>query len=156
MSDGPRDLGDACCEWQSWPLRARPLAGVAALAVMVVVSTLIATIAGHVAFGVGSLIVLFGSLNPFFSPTRFRMDDRGVEVFRWPTRKRRAWGDIRSGYVDRHGVTLSPFRGRSWLEPYRAVRLLFDDNRAAVLAFVRDRLGEEVSIVEVGAPLERG
>jgi hypothetical protein len=37
-------------------------------------------------------------------------------------------------------VTLSPFTGSSWLEPYRGVRLLFAGNGEDVLRFVASRV----------------
>lgn len=133
-------------EWRTWPLRDRPRAGALAIGVVLITAMAATTLGGHVGFGILAVVVLSGSLNPFFSPTDFRLDRDGVTVRRWPTRKERPWADLHSCVIDRHGITLSPFEGRAWLEPYRGVRLLFDDNRDEVAAFVRDHLDDEVRI----------
>jgi hypothetical protein len=135
--------------WQAWPARDRPIAAAATAIFIVLVSVVIAGVGGHVLVGLGAVVVLFGSLNPFFSPTTFRLDEDGITVERWPVRKCRAWADVRAAYADGHGVTLSPFRGRSWMEPYRGVRLFYAENRDEVARFVRERLVEGVELVDV-------
>jgi len=139
----------ASLEWQAWPARERPLVAVLAAIFVVVVSVVLAGVGGHVLVGLGAVIVLFGSLNPFFSPTTFRLDDAGITAERWPVRKARAWTEIRAAFADARGLTLSPFRGRSLLEPYRGVRLFYAGNEEEVRAFVRERLTEGVKLVEV-------
>jgi hypothetical protein len=119
-------------------------------------SVMVASIAGHPVFGAVAAIVLLGSLNPFFSPTTFRLDEDGIEIMRWPVRKVRAWSDVRSCFVDRRGVTLSPFVGKSFLEPYRAVRLFFTENRAEVLAHLRAHVPEGVRFVELSKAAKAG
>lgn len=137
---------DRVLEWRAWPLRDRPRAGALALVAVLVTALAAASLGGHLGFGILALIILMGSLNPFLSPTEFRLDGGGVTVHRWPTQRVRAWDDLHSCVVDRHGITLSPFVGRAWLEPYRGVRLLFDGNREVVIAHVRDHLGDEVRV----------
>lgn len=144
--------GSPRLEWQAWPARERPLAAIATAVFIVLVSVLIAGVGGHVLVGIGAVVILFGSLNPFFSPTTFRLADDGITAERWPVRKVRAWSEVRSAYADRHGVTLSPFRRRSWMEPYRGVRLLFAGNRDDVMRAVSERLVEGVELVEVARP----
>ncbi len=136
-------------EWQSWPLKERPAAGVGAAAVIVLAATGAVFVGQHIAFGLVTLVVLMGSLNPFFSPTLFRMDEEKVVASRWPTRKMRPWEDIRACFVDRNGVTLSPFTKRSWLEPYRGIRLFFRDNRDEVIAYLRAHVREDARFVDL-------
>jgi len=136
----------AALEWRAWPLRDRPRAGAFAIGVVLVTGMAASSLGGHVGYGILAVVILAGSLNPFFSPTDFRLDGEGVTVRRWPTRKARPWTDLHDCVIDRHGITLSPFVGRAWLEPYRGVRLLFDDNRDEVTAFVREHLDDEVRI----------
>jgi hypothetical protein len=143
-------------EWVAWPLRDRPTMGVIAFLVVLVSSVLAAVVGGHSMFGVIAGVILLGSLNPFFSPTTFRLRDDEVEAVRGPVRKIRRWQDVRSCFVDRHGATLSPFVGRAWLEPYRGLRLLFAGNRDEVVTFLRTKLGEEVEVVEALEVSSRG
>ncbi len=168
ISDGPAAGPDTAVEWQAWPLRERPVAGGVAFVVIVGSGVAVVAIGGHVLFGLIAVAVLFGSLNPFFSPTRFRLDEDGVRVERWPVTKVRAWHEIRACYVDARGATLSPFVGRPWLEPYRAIRLLFAGHDAAgggtggsreqVVAFIGSHWEGEITRVGVasGAATEPG
>jgi hypothetical protein len=135
--------------WQTWPAKERPAAAAASALLIVLVGLAAAVFGGHIVFGLASVMILFGSLNPFFSPTSYRLDAAGVEAARWPTRKVRAWSEIRTCFIDRRGVTLSPFVGRNVLEPYRAVRLMFADNRDLVVSTLESRLSEEVRFVEL-------
>ncbi len=144
-----------CLEWQSWPLKDRPLAGVAAAAAVVLVSAGAALLGEHVVFGLLALVILMGSLNPFFSPTRYRIDGEKVVASRWPVQKIRTWAEIRSCFVDRHGATLSPFVGKSFLEPYRGVRLLFRGNRDEVIACLRAHAREDVRFVDLAERARR-
>jgi hypothetical protein len=141
--------------WVAWPLRERPVVGGLVFLAVVATSLLAAVVGGHVLFGAIAGLILLGSLNPFFSPTTFRLSDEEVVAVRGPVRKARRWRDVRACFVDRRGATLSPFAGRAWLEPYRGIRLLFSGNREEVVAFLRTRLDEEVTVVEV-SPRETG
>jgi len=147
MAERPDVPSSDRLEWRVWPFRERPVAGALAFLAVILASVFCAAIGGHVIFGLVAMLVLFGSLNPFFSPTTFRMDAEKVEALRWPVHKVRAWEDIRSCFVDRRGITLSPFVGRAWLEPYRGLRLLFLGDREPVLSFVRAHVPEDTRIV---------
>jgi hypothetical protein len=136
-------------EWRVWPLRDRPMAGLGAALVVAGTAVGAALLGEHVGFGLFALAVMVGSLNPFFSPTRFRLDPEKAEARRWAVSKVRPWGEIRTCFVDRYGVTLSPFAGKAFLEPYRALRLFFRGNRDDVLAYVRAHLREETRVVEL-------
>ena len=93
-------------------------------------------------FGLLALLLMWGSIGPFFVTSRFVLDEAGAEVDSPFLKRRRAWKEIKSYYVDRYGATLSPFAGKNWLESYRAIRLLFGDRREAVIRRLKDELGE--------------
>ncbi|MDZ4805588.1 MAG: hypothetical protein SGI90_12075 [Candidatus Eisenbacteria bacterium] len=149
MAAGGRLTGDSLAspseplEWRVAPWRREPKK--ALFAVVVVAAGVVGSIwfsGGIWFFGLLALLILSGSVGPFFVNSRFVLDDGGVEVDSPFMRRRRAWPEIKSYYVDRRGATLSPFVGRSWLESYRAIRLLFGDREEAVRARLRERLGE--------------
>ncbi len=71
-------------------------------------------------------LVLFFSLEGFYFRTRYEIAPEGVSVNRVFSKSRTEWGRFRRVYEDRHGLTLSPYRRRTILEPYRAARLLYD------------------------------
>ena len=130
-------------EWRVAPWRREPGKAVFALVVLAVGVVGSVWFSGGVwFFGLLALLVLGGSVGPFFVTSRFILDDGGVEVDSPFLKRRRPWVEIKSYYLDRRGATLSPFVGRSWLESYRAIRLLFGDREEAVRARLRGRLGE--------------
>lgn len=89
----------------------------------------------------GAVLILL-SLEGFFLPTRYEISERAISVRRTFSRSEREWGTIRRVYEDAHGVTLSPFAGRHVLEPYRAIRVLFDGGDApAIRSRLREALG---------------
>jgi hypothetical protein len=126
--------------WRSWPAAERPGQAVA------VGLAIVAAALGLGAYGGDPLLagvifaVLFLSLSAYFLPTRFRIDEDGVEVTSAVGSRRRRWAALRSYSADARGVTLSPYLRPSWLESYRGLRLLFHRNREEVLAVVGARL----------------
>jgi hypothetical protein len=135
--------GEEALEWTVIPWKREPRKS---LLVLLVVA---AAVAGswwfsgrQIFFALLALLILWGSLGPYFVKTRFVIDSEGVEVDSPFLKRRRRWGEFKSYYVDRHGATLSPFSGRSPLEAYRSVRVLFGDREAQVRARVREKLGE--------------
>lgn len=130
-------------EWRVAPWRRDP--GKTVLAMFVVVSATAAAVwlsGGIWFFGLLALLMMWGSIGPWFVTSRFVLDGAGVEIDSPFLKRRRAWSEIKSYYLDRHGATLSPFAGRSWLESYRSVRLLFGDHGEAVRRRLKERLGE--------------
>lgn len=93
-------------------------------------------------YGLLAFLVLWGSLGPYFVTARFVIDAAGVEVASPFVHRRQAWDRIHHYYVDGRGATLTPLAGASWLEPYRAVRLLFGDRESEVRRRLHERLGE--------------
>jgi hypothetical protein len=91
--------------------------------------------------GVLSVLILFTSLHSYFMRTMYRMDGNGVVIKTSVTRTVKSWSDFKRFYVDKRGVTLSPFAKPSRLEPFRSIRLLYGGNRDDVVAFVSKNLG---------------
>jgi hypothetical protein len=99
-------------------------------------------------WGIFAFLVLFLSLESYFFATTYRLGEDGVEVRKRFSKSLRGWDTFRTVYVDRRGVTLSPYGGRSIMEPFRALRLHFWDNRPAVVEYIREHVGSEVRFVE--------
>jgi hypothetical protein len=91
--------------------------------------------------GVGLAILLL-SLSPYFFPTRYRIDASGIEAASFFGVRRRNWTALRTYADDRRGVTVSPYRGRHWLETHRGIRLLYGPGagRDAVVGALATRL----------------
>lgn len=131
-------------EWTVHPFRDRPRLGVLVLAVILAMSAAAYFWTRLWFWAVFSFLVLFLSLEPFYFPTRFILEPEKVTVIRRFSRSEREWAAFKRCVVEAGAVILSPFRKASWLEEYRAVRLRFlRDNREAVLAYLRARLGPD-------------
>jgi len=130
-------------EWRVAPWRRDP--GKTALAMVVGMGAVVGAVwlsGGVWFFGLLALLMMWGSIGPFFVTSRFVLDAAGAEIDSPFLKRRRAWSEIKSYYLDRSGATLSPFVGRSWLESYRAIRLLFGDHGEAVRRRLKEQLGE--------------
>lgn len=110
--------------WRVHPAAARPwLGAVVALAVLALSGASWAY-GGSLPLGVLALLLLSGSLWPFFMPTTYRFTTWGVEQKRWPTLRRVPWAAFRRYQVDRRGVFLSPFPHPSRLDAFRGLYLM--------------------------------
>jgi len=86
-----------------------------------------------------SVLLLGGSVAPYFAVTRYKMTPEGVEVFHFFYTVRRSWEYFRSYYEDRKGVLLSPFARPSRLENYRGLYLRFGTERDRVMEYIVER-----------------
>ncbi len=89
-----------------------------------------------------SMLLLGGSVAPFFAVTRYRMTDEEVEAFHFFHTVRKPWSSFNSYYEDRRGVLLSPFDRPSRLENYRGLYLRFGGRREEVMVFVKKMMDD--------------
>ncbi len=138
-------LSGETLDWKVHPFRERRNLGIGILIGIVLFSAL-AGLWGRAWFwSVFCFIVLFLSLESFFFPTRFILEEEKLVVVRRFSRSERPWKIFRRCRVDGQGVTLSPFTKATWLEAYRAIQVRFSPlNREKVLQLLRERLGSEV------------
>ena len=98
----------------------------------------------YVSFGslwfIVSMLLLGGSVAPYFAPTRYKMTEEGVEAFQFFHTTRKTWESFRSYYEDKKGVLLSPFDRPSRLENYRGLYLRFGGRRDEVMTYIKRRL----------------
>ena len=134
--------------WKARPVSNAQGRGLFVIALILILSIAVAFWMKSPYWGIFGFLVLFLSLESFFFATTYRLGEDGVEVRKRFSKSFRGWDTFRSVYVDRRGVTLSPYDGRAFMEPYRASRIIFAGNREAVLECIRSRIGSEVQIVE--------
>ncbi len=91
-------------------------------------------------FGVMALVILAGSLLPFFLPTDYVLYVGGLESVFLGIHRRFTWDQFRSYYPDQNGVLLSPFAHPSRLENFRGIYLRFNGQSATVMAIVAERI----------------
>lgn len=98
-------------KWTAHPLRERPARAVLAVSVVLVCGLMVATsfkipLTGMLAGG-AAMVVLLLSLNRFFLPSNFAIDDDGITAS-WPFSKRSIrWSDLRRFAHDAEGGFLS-------------------------------------------------
>lgn len=92
---------------------------------------------GSAFIGVVVMTAMVLSLGAYFFPTWYTLTDKGVLVKTLVTKFERPWTVYRSHWPDKNGVLLSPFPSASRLENFRGLFVRFENNREAVLAFVK-------------------
>ena len=129
--------------WVAHPLlRRRALGALVGLGI-VVAALMVGFWTRSLLWGVFSAGALFLSLETFFLPSRYEAGALDLVVQKAFSTGRTPWTSFRRVYEDRHGLTLSPYRRRAFMEPYRATRLLFDGGEAtAIRDVVRARCPE--------------
>jgi hypothetical protein len=133
-----------------WPARGRPLSAVVLVSGAVVLGLLIARGTQDPVLGVAAPLFVLASLGSFLLPTEYRLSKDAVEVRSLGVARVRPWSEVRRVVDEGSGVLLSPFESRSWLDPYRSIRLLYGGNRDQVLAFVQARVETPQSGTETG------
>lgn len=123
-------------EWQNWPLQRDGFRLKAVLVLMLVgiiwllLLISLPTITGFV-LGAALLLVLF----PYYLPTRYILDQRGITVKSGSVARRtRGWQEFVRYETKANGYLLSPFsqtETQNRLEPFRALYLPFPADPAA-------------------------
>ncbi|MDP6461911.1 MAG: hypothetical protein QGH59_09030, partial [Gemmatimonadota bacterium] len=134
---GPDSVAREIC-WRAWPLARRPAAGAFALLASALCVGVVARVSVDRLLTVLSAVVLFASFAPFFFPTRYRLDGKGVEIARpWRTWSR-PWSDFRRVRIDRRVLLLSPYHRDTWRDSFRGETLLLEDNGEEVKRFAEE------------------
>ena len=128
--------GDGTLTWSVIPWAAQRAKGTSALAV-VAAAIYGSFVWGGPVMGFLAVLVLVGGVGSFFVKTTYHLDSRTVSVRSPFQRVTRPWDAFRKAYVGDQGVSLSPFAGRHFLEPYRSVMLRYGDHRDEILDWVR-------------------
>ena len=133
VSDEAATAAVAPLVWVSHPLRRRRVLGTLIGLGIVVAALALGIWTRSLLWGVFSAGVLFLSLEMFFLPSRYEAGALELVVQKAFSNGRTPWASFRRVYEDRHGLTLSPYRRRSFLEPYRSTRLLFDGGETTAI-----------------------
>ncbi|MCD4690108.1 hypothetical protein K8S17_01460 [bacterium] len=127
--------------WTAWPMQRNPVRAVIGLAFIALVAWTLQGWLNTGYFTIFAVLLLWSQVAGFYLPTRHELTSDTVTVRGIIARREKSWSDFRSYFVDRDGVLLSPFIGRSRLERFRGLSLQFHDNRDEVIAFVEEKLG---------------
>lgn len=126
--------------WVSHPVRRNLRNSTLVSVFLVIVWVVVYIITESVLFLVISIVLLLGSLAPFYFPTRYELTEDKLKIKYAFSSVERSWGFYRSYYPDKNGVLLSPFARPSRLESFRGVYVRFEGNKEAVLGFIEKRM----------------
>ncbi len=127
--------------WTAWPMQRSPVRAIIGLLFIALVAWTLQSWLRTGYFTIVAVLLLWGQVAGFYLPTRYALSDDRVSVRGVVAKREKEWSDFRSHYVDNDGVLLSPFIGRSRLERFRGLSLMFHANREEVVAFVEGKLG---------------
>ncbi len=133
MSDEAKQI----MSWRAHPARERRAHAVGAGVAILALS--LATFAMFVHFAWAPLAagLLVVSLNRFFFPSSFTIDEEGITA-QYPLRRLRLrWIDVRRFVHDRNGGYLSTRARPSRLDAYRGMHLLFGEQREAIVQCIQ-------------------
>ena len=131
---------DIKLEWIVHPLIANWKVSVGLIAFLIALCTAIYFSFNSLTFLFLSIIFLVGSLSPFFFPTTYTINDDGINIKTVFRKSSKNWGYYKSYYPDKNGILLSPFPHPSRLENFRGLYVRFNNNKADVVNFVKQRL----------------
>lgn len=134
-----QDPGQVLLKWRSHPVAQGGKRLWIVVAAMVVFPVGLTLLYGPF-FGLLALIILGGSLGPYFLPTDYTFYAGGIESRFLGVKRRFTWDQFRSFYRDRHGVLLSPFPQPSRLENFRGIYLRFGGSAKEVMRLVSERV----------------
>jgi hypothetical protein len=131
--------------WTSHPAKRRPDQVALVVAIVLLTMWVVLVTLQSILLAVLAAVFLALSIAPFLLPTRYRLDDAGVEQRRLTSRRFRAWSDLRRVQIGAGAALVSPFARPSWMDRHRGVMLYFDgldaDGKAQVVETLRARVG---------------
>jgi hypothetical protein len=132
--------GGDILEWSVLPFMENARRSVFVVIVIVAAAVVVYFAFDDVFFAMLSAAILVASLFTYFTRTTYRLDDREVVIKSSVGKNAKMWSYFKRYYVDRKGITLSPFETKTRLEPFRSVRLLYGSEKDEVVAFVAKKL----------------
>jgi hypothetical protein len=88
-----------------------------------------------------AIIVLFASLNSYFLPTTYILNDIEIIVDKKLFKNKLEWSRFRKYYITTTGIVLSPFTKRNFLDNFRGVHLLLPkENAEEIINFIKNKL----------------
>lgn len=137
----PRATDDpaATYAWTAHPAGQRPLAALAAVLIIALISSATTAFEGGLAWPLLSALILCLSLNRFFFTSYYELDADGITVRAPFGRRRLRWSEIDRAEFGRYAAWLAPARGGR--NARRGILVLLGREREEVVSRIRARLG---------------
>jgi hypothetical protein len=126
--------------WSAHPVKRNTKVSILVILFLFVIWFLVYLITFSPLLTILSVVIMLGSLSPFFLPTYYELDDEKIKVKFFFNTKEKKWSMFRSFYVDKNGVLLSPFERPSRLENFRGLYVRFNQNKDEVVDFVKSKI----------------
>ena len=135
------------CTWTVHPARMNPRRALLGLLVILISAFAIATWieppSWRLPIGLAVAGVLFLSVNRFFLPSTFKIDDDGITAS-YPLRSMRLqWKDLRRFLVGEHGGLLSRRARSSSMDVFTGMQLFFDEQRDARVELIHSLMNRK-------------
>ena len=143
-SNSPIADDDQSIKWSCHPVKRRPLLSVGITLLVLFIIAMVFNTTQSLFFGLLAFIIMFVSLAKFYFPTHYRLSENEVTVKTTTQTLTKNWSEFRSFYPDKNGILLSPFAQPSKLENFRGLFIMFNENSAAVTAFVKNHISTSV------------
>jgi hypothetical protein len=128
--------------WTVHPAARRRAATLATLALVALTAVTAARIGQGAGWGIVAAAFLTVSVSSFLFPTRYHLDERGIEVRHLGSVRRRTWRDVRRVDQVPGGLLLSPYIRPTLRDRFRAVLIRTEErDRQGVLGFVEAHRG---------------
>ena len=129
-------------QWSVHPLVHEPRLKSASLCLALAAFSVMAAVSfGGALYGVISCVALAAAVSRYLFPTRYVLDQAGVETDHLWRRKRRAWTEFCRAQVRGDGLFLSPFERPHRLDSFRGEFIRCRGNQESVSSFVREHVG---------------
>lgn len=131
--------------WTVHPVAERPWQGVLLIGIIGFCTWLFWSGFGQF-YGIFCLVVLLLAMAQFFIPTRYDLDEEGIEITSFfVVRHFRPWSDYRNFYDHKIGAHLTTFRRPSRLDAFRGNFIRFaPGNRKQVLAYLDEYIKRRI------------
>jgi hypothetical protein len=128
---------EAVLKWSTHPVKRSAKTSILVILFLLVIWFLVYFTTFNLFLTILSVVIMLGSLSPFFLPTYYELDNQKIKVKFFFNTREKEWNMFRSFYVDKNGVLLSPFERPSRLENFRGLYVRFNQNKDEVVDFVR-------------------
>lgn len=134
----------APCSWRAHPARSNPVRGATAMLVILAagwgVQAWVAIPGWSIAAGCAASVALLLSLNRFFLPSRFEMDDDGISARYALSSRRFEWSEVRRFAHDDEGGILTRRSRPSRLDAWQGLHLLFEGRGGEIIPRIKAHL----------------
>lgn len=137
------DIPSRIISWTVFPFKDEKRAAVLICVFLVALFVYLYFVWGSLYMILG-IVIMLSSLWEFFTPVSYTFRENGIEIKTVFTKKTYEWSRFRNFLIDKKGVLLSPFSGRSRLERFRGVSIRFlPEKREEIIEYIKKRMARD-------------